>query len=95
MDHLEAIKRTVEIGYGVTVAPAFAVSREVAHGTLAAVPLADTGAELPLYYVHYAHRRLSPLAEAMVELVKAMPAFAAYNLAGEPSVHQAYPFGHE
>jgi DNA-binding transcriptional LysR family regulator len=29
IDHLEAIKRTVEIGYGVTVAPDFAVSREV------------------------------------------------------------------
>jgi LysR family transcriptional regulator, low CO2-responsive transcriptional regulator len=69
MDHLEAIKRTVEVGYAVTVAPAFAVSREVATGTLAAVPLADPGAELPLYYVHYAHRRLSPLAEVVVELL--------------------------
>ena len=69
MDHLEAIKRTVEIGYGVTVAPAFAVSREVESGVLAAVPLADPGAELPLYYVHYAHRRLSPLAEVVVELL--------------------------
>lgn len=69
MDHLEAIKRTVETGYGATVAPAFAVSREVAQRTLAASPLADPGAELPLYYVHYAHRRLSPLAQAFVNLL--------------------------
>ncbi len=69
MDHLEAIKRTVEAGYGATVTPAFAVSREVAQGTLAAPPLADPGAELPLHYVHYAHRRLSPLAQVLVELL--------------------------
>lgn len=69
MDHLEAIKRTIEIGYGATVAPAFAVSREVALGTLAAVPLADPGAELPLYYVHYANRRLSPLARVLIDLL--------------------------
>ncbi len=85
MDHLEAIKRTVEIGYGVTVAPAFAVTREVELGLLAAVPLADPGAELPLYYVHYAHRRLSPLAEAMVELVRATVA--------DPSLHLTLPPG--
>jgi len=70
MDHLEAIKRTVEIGYGVTVAPAFAVSREVANGTLAAVRLADPGAEIPIYYVHYAHRRLTPLAQALIDLLE-------------------------
>lgn len=69
MDHLEAIKRTVETGYGATVTPAFAVSREVVQGTLAALPLADPDAELPLYYVHYAHRRLSPLAQAFVTLL--------------------------
>lgn len=69
MDHLEAIKRTVETGYGATVAPAFAVSREVAQGTLAAAPLADPGAELPLHYVYYAHRRLSPLAQVFVDLL--------------------------
>ncbi|MGH2459094.1 MAG: LysR family transcriptional regulator [Chloroflexota bacterium] len=69
MDHLEAIKRTVETGYGATVAPAFAVSREVGQGVLAAAPLADAGAELPLHYVHYAHRRLSPLAQVFVDLL--------------------------
>jgi DNA-binding transcriptional LysR family regulator len=81
MDHLEAIKRTVETGYGVTVAPAFAVSREVALGTLAAVPLSDPGAQIPLSYVYYAHRRLSPLAEIMVALVTATPAVNAFRLA--------------
>ncbi len=85
MDHLEAIKRTVETGYAVTVAPAFAVSREVAQGTLAAVPLTDPGAELPLYYVHYAHRRLSPLAEVLVDLVKATPTIPSLQLAGQPA----------
>lgn len=81
MDHLEAIKRTVEAGYGATVAPAFAVSREVAQGVLAAPPLADPGAELPLYYVHYAHRRLSPLAQTFVDLL----ADATPTLSSRPS----------
>lgn len=70
MDHLEAIKRTVEIGYGVTVTPDFAVAREVELGTLAAVPLADPDAKLPLYYVYSAHRHLSPLAEMVIKLLK-------------------------
>lgn len=69
MDHLEAIKRTVEIGFGVTIAPAFAVSREVGLGLLAAIPLADPDGELPLYYVHYANRRLSPLAQDVVDFL--------------------------
>lgn len=69
MDHLEAIKRTVEIGFGVTIAPAFAVSREVELGLLSAIPLADPGGELPLSYVHYARRRLSPLAQEIVEFL--------------------------
>ena len=84
MDHLEAIKRTVEIGYGVTVAPAFAVSREVQHGTLAAIPLADSGAALPLYYAHYAHRHLSPLAEAVIEFVQAPTLVASLRLVAHP-----------
>ena len=70
MDHLEAIKRTVEIGYGVTVTPDFAVAREVELGTLAAVPLADPDAKLPLYYVYSSHRHLSPLAEMVIKLLE-------------------------
>lgn len=69
MDHLEAIKRTVEVGYGITVAPSFAISREVSLGTLAAVPLADPQAALTLYYVHYADRRLSPAAQTFVDVL--------------------------
>ena len=85
MDHLEAIKRTVEIGYGVTVAPAFAVTREVQLGTLAAIPLADPGAAIPLYYVHYAHRRLSPLAEAVIDFVQAASLIESLHLVEYPS----------
>jgi len=85
MDHLEAIKRTVEIGYGVTVAPAFAVSREVGLGTLAAVRLADPGAEIPIYYVHYAHRRLTPLAQALIDLLAG--ATARLRQSSEPPTH--------
>lgn len=83
MDHLEAIKRTVETGYGATVTPAFAVSREVAQGTLAAPPLADPGAELPLYYVHYAHRRLSPLAQVLVDLLAEVESGATLRPGGD------------
>ncbi|HLG50446.1 MAG TPA: LysR family transcriptional regulator [Chloroflexota bacterium] len=88
MDHLEAIKRTVETGYGVTVAPAFAVSREVALGTLAAPPLADPGSELPLYYVHYAHRRLSPLAQLFIELLIGFAESAHGAVDGTPGERQ-------
>ena len=69
MDNLEAIKLTVEAGYGVTVAPAFAVSREVNSGRLAAVPLSDGNAQLSLFCVYHADRRLSQLATTFIELL--------------------------
>src|SRR5437763_477557 len=42
MDNLEAIKRSVEVGFGVSIAPRSAVQREVSLGTLCAVPLDAT-----------------------------------------------------
>lgn len=69
MDNLEAIKLTVEAGYGVTIAPAFAVSREVGSGSLAAVPLSDAHANLSVFCVYHADRRLSPLATTFIELL--------------------------
>ncbi len=69
MDHLEAIKLTVETGYGVTIAPSFAISREVKLGTLAGVPLSDPGAHLAVFFVTHADRRLSPLAVTFIDLL--------------------------
>ena len=69
MDNLEAIKLTVETGYGVTLAPAFAVSREVSSGRLAAVPLSDGNAQLSVFCVYHADRRLSQLAATFIELL--------------------------
>ena len=69
MDNLEAIKLTVEAGYGVTLAPAFAVSREVNSGRLAAVPLSDANAQLSVFCVYHSDRRLSQLATTFMELL--------------------------
>ena len=77
MDNLEAIKLTVEAGYGVTIAPAFAVSREVSSGSLAAVPLSDASAQLSVFCVYHADRRLSQLATTFIELL-------AVNATDEP-----------
>ena len=69
MDNLEAIKLTVETGYGVTIAPAFAVSREVSSGRLAAVPLSDASAQLSVFCVYHTDRRLSQLATTFIDLL--------------------------
>ena len=88
MDNLEAIKLTVETGYGVTIAPAFAVSREVSSGSLAAVPLSDSSAQLSVFCVYHADRRLSQLATTFMDLLAVNTAVeaGAYNDgAGHPT----------
>jgi DNA-binding transcriptional LysR family regulator len=58
-DNVEAIKRAVEIGAGVSLLPAPTLTREVETGTLAAVALAGAEFARPLGIIH---RRGKPLA---------------------------------
>src|SRR5919206_2697719 len=46
MDNLEAIKRAVEVGLGVSIAPRSAVERELHLGSLAVVPVAAADAQI-------------------------------------------------
>jgi DNA-binding transcriptional LysR family regulator len=45
MDNLEAIKRAVEVGFGVSIAPRSAVQREMQAGTLSVVPVDSPAAQ--------------------------------------------------
>ncbi|MFO7169250.1 MAG: LysR family transcriptional regulator [Chloroflexota bacterium] len=63
----EAIKRSVEAGIGVALVQAIAVEREVASGTLRALPLSGANTERT-YSVAWARgRQLSPPAQALLE----------------------------
>lgn len=76
MDNLEAIKRSVEVGFGVSIAPRSAVAREMRAGSLAVVPLAAAGAQITSSYAHFAGRRLSAPARSFVEVLEAYAASA-------------------
>ena len=66
MDNLEAIKRSVEVGFGISIAPRSAVVREMQAGTLCVVPVDAPDAHITSSYAQYAGRRLSAPARAFV-----------------------------
>jgi DNA-binding transcriptional LysR family regulator len=70
MDNLEAIKRTVEIGFGVSIAPRSAVQREMHAGTLRVVPVASAHAQITSSWARYAGRKLSAPARAFVAVLE-------------------------
>jgi len=72
MDNLEAIKRSVEVGFGVSIAPRSAVVREQQAGTLSMVPLDAPDAVITSSYAQYTGRRLSAPARAFVEVLEAL-----------------------
>jgi DNA-binding transcriptional LysR family regulator len=72
MDNLEAIKRSVEVGFGVSIAPRSAVVREMQAGTLSVVDLDAPGARITSSYAQYAGRRLSAPARAFVEVLETL-----------------------
>ncbi len=71
MDNLEAIKRSVEAGFGVSLVPRSAVERESLLGILATVPVAATDASITSSYAFYAGRRLSAPARTFVRVLEA------------------------
>jgi DNA-binding transcriptional LysR family regulator len=72
MDNLEAIKRAVEVGFGVSIAPRSAVQREMAAGTLAIVPLDAADAQITSSWAQYAGRKLSAPARAFVDVLETL-----------------------
>jgi DNA-binding transcriptional LysR family regulator len=72
MDNLEAIKRSVEVGLGISIAPRSAVQREMHAGTLCVVPLDALDAQITSSYAHFAGRRLSAPARAFVEVLETL-----------------------
>src|ERR1700736_250569 len=72
MDNLEAIKRSVEVGFGISIVPRSAVVREKQAGTLSVVPLQAPDASITSSYAQYAGRRLSAPARAFVEVLETL-----------------------
>jgi len=70
LDNIETIKRTVEIGVGISIVPLFSVQREVQAGTLAQVPFARQTFWRPLGILVKANRVLSPAAQKLIELLQ-------------------------
>jgi DNA-binding transcriptional LysR family regulator len=71
MDNLEAIKRSVEVGFGVSIAPSSAVQREVRAGTLSVVALDADDARITSSWAKFAGRRLSAPARTFVDVLEA------------------------
>jgi len=70
-DNVEAIKRAVEAGAGVSLLPAPTMTRELQTGTLAAVALAEAEFVRPLGIIHRRGKRLSAAAQQFIERLQA------------------------
>lgn len=69
LGNLEAIKRSVEAGLGVSIVPELAVRREVRDDTLRALPLAGVQQQRTFNYVHRQDRPLSTAVQVFVALL--------------------------
>ena len=70
LDNIETIKRSVEIGLGVSIVPLFSVQREVQAGTLAQVAFARQTFTRPLGAIVRSNRVLTPAAQKLIELLQ-------------------------
>ena len=69
-DNIETIKRAIEIDAGVGLLPEPTVVREVAAGTLAAVPLATDELVRPLGIIHRRGKELGVTVRRFIELLR-------------------------
>lgn len=69
-DNTETMKRAIETGSGVALMPAPTAEKEVAEGSLVAVPLDDPNLVRPLGIVYRRDRNLSDVAKAFIALLK-------------------------
>jgi len=70
LDNIETIKRSVEIGAGVSIVPLFSVQREIQSGALAQVQFARHTFLRPLGVILKRNRALAPAARKLVELLQ-------------------------
>jgi DNA-binding transcriptional LysR family regulator len=70
-DNVENVKRAVEVGAGIAILPEPTLEREIAGGTLKAVPIADVEFFRPLGIIHKRNKNLSTAAEKFVEMLLA------------------------
>lgn len=69
-DNIETIKRAIEIDAGIGLLPEPTVAREVASGTLAAVPLDTDELVRPLGIIHRRGKELNATAKRFIELLE-------------------------
>jgi DNA-binding transcriptional LysR family regulator len=69
-DNIEAVKRGVEAGTGISILPRPTLEHELRLGTLVAVPFAGARFVRPLGIVHRKGKKLYPNTEAFVELLR-------------------------
>lgn len=69
-DNIETIKRSVEIGAGVSIVPLASVQKEVQSGALVQVNLADKSFYRPLGIIVRSKQTLSPAALKFIELMQ-------------------------
>ncbi len=70
MDNLEAIKRSVEAGFGVSLVPQSAVEREARLGILVPIPVAAVDATITSSYAYFSGRRLSAPARTFIRVLE-------------------------
>ncbi len=70
LDNIDTIKRSVEIGVGVSIVPLFSVQREVQSGTLAQVQFKGHTFLRPLGVIVKNKRALTPAAQKLIELLQ-------------------------
>jgi LysR family transcriptional regulator, transcriptional activator of the cysJI operon len=69
-DNIETIKRSVEIGAGVSIVPLLSVQKEVQSGALVQVNLAEKSFSRPLGIIVRSKQLLSPAARKFIELMQ-------------------------
>jgi DNA-binding transcriptional LysR family regulator len=69
-DNIEAVKRGVEAGTGISILPRPTLEHELRLGTLVAVPFAGEKFVRPLGIVHRKGKKLYPNTEAFITLLR-------------------------
>jgi DNA-binding transcriptional LysR family regulator len=69
-DNIETIKRSVEIGAGVSIVPLLSVQKEVQGGTLVQIHFTDKSFFRPLGVIVRTKQTLSPAAQKFIELMQ-------------------------
>ena len=69
-DNIETIKRSVEIGAGVSIVPLLSVQKEVQSGSLVQVPFTEKNFYRPLGVIVRSRRPITPAARKFIELMR-------------------------